>query len=384
MKKFLILCSLFILSFAPNIRAEEISLAANAKSAIIIEPTTETILFEKNSHEKLHPASMTKMMSMLLVMEAIEDKTLSWDEMVTVSENASSMGGSQILLETGEKMSVYDLFKGVAVASGNDAVVALAERIAGSKEEFVKRMNKRARELDLKDTNFKNPHGLDDANHYSSAYDMAMIALELSKHEKIFEFTSIYEDYLRKGTDKEIWLVNTNKLVKFYDGVDGFKTGYTKEAGYCLTATAKKNGMRVITVVMGEEDNKVRNTETTQMLDYAFANYKLDTIVSKNTILQKKEIDRGKKKYVSLVPMKDITTLHKISEKSKKIDYTLDINSIKAPVKKGDIVGKITVTENGKKERQMNITVKESVEKANILDLYLRFLSEIISGDISI
>ena len=156
MKKFLILCSLFILSFAPNIRAEEISLAANAKSAIIIEPTTETILFEKNSHEKLHPASMTKMMSMLLVMEAIEDKTLSWDEMVTVSENASSMGGSQILLETGEKMSVYDLFKGVAVASGNDAVVALAERIAGSKEEFVKRMNKRARELDLKDTNFKN------------------------------------------------------------------------------------------------------------------------------------------------------------------------------------------------------------------------------------
>ena len=179
-------------------------------------------------------------------------------------------------------------------------------------------------------------------------------------------------------------MVNTNKLVKFYDGVDGFKTGYTKEAGYCLTATAKKNGMRVITVVMGEEDNKVRNTETTQMLDYAFANYKLDTIVSKNTILQKKEIDRGKKKYVSLVPMKDITTLHKISEKSKKIDYTLDINSIKAPVKKGDIVGKITVTENGKKERQMNITVKESVEKANILDLYLRFLSEIISGDISI
>lgn len=218
MKKLFIFCSILISVLTIRVHAEEIALAENAKSAIIIEPTTGTVLFEKNSHEKLHPASMTKMMSMLLVMEAIEDKTLTWDEMITVSENASSMGGSQILLETGEKMSVYDLFKGVAVASGNDAVVALAERVAGTKEEFVKKMNNKAKELGLKDTNFKNPHGLDDANHYSSAYDMAIIATELSKHEKIFEFTSIYEDYLRKGTDKEIWLVNTNKVVfKFYN-----------------------------------------------------------------------------------------------------------------------------------------------------------------------
>lgn len=384
MKRLFVWSCILFLFFIPIVKAEEISLAENAKSAIIIEPTTGKILFEKNSHEKLHPASMTKMMSMLLILEAIDQKTLSWDEMVTVSENASSMGGSQILLETGEKMSVHDLFKGIAVASGNDAVVALAERVAGSKEEFVKKMNKRADELGLKDTNFKNPHGLDDSNHYSSAYDMGMIAKELSKHEKIFEFTSIYEDYLRKGTDREIWLVNTNKLVKFYEGVDGFKTGYTKEAGYCLTATAKKNGMRVITVVMGESDSKVRNNETTGMLDYAFANYKLDTILSKDTVLKKEIVDKGKKKFVEIIPSKDVTSLRKISDKEKKIDYSLHINTIKAPIKKGTSVGNIEITEDGKNKRKIDVTVKEDVQKANIIDLYIRYFKEIISGNIAI
>lgn len=386
MKKICILGVIFGSLFAGiiGVHAEEINLAEKAKSAIIIEPTTGTILFEKNSHEKLHPASMTKMMSMLLIMEAIDDKTITWDEMVTVSETASSMGGSQILLETGEKMSVRDLLKGIAVASGNDAVVALAERIAGTKEEFVKKMNDKAKELGLKDTNFKNPHGLDDANHYSSAYDMAMIAKELSKHEEIFKFTSIYEDYLRKGTDKEIWLVNTNKLVRFYDGVDGFKTGYTKEAGYCLTASAVKNNMRIITVVMGEEDSKVRNAETTQMLDYAFAQYSLNTLLSKNSMVGKKEIDKGKQKLATIVPTEDVTALIKRSESKKKIDYSLSLNNLKAPIKKGDVVGKITVKENGKNTRTIDVTVKEDIKKANILELYIRYLKDILAGDITI
>lgn len=381
----LILCSMFCCS-VKDVKAENgnVNLAEKAKSAIIVEPTTGTILFEKNSHEKLHPASMTKLMSMLLIMESIEDKTITWDEMVTVSETASSMGGSQILLETGERMSVRDLLKGIAVASGNDAVVALAERIAGTKEEFVKRMNDRAKTLGLKDTNFKNPHGLDDANHYSSAYDMAMIAKELSKHEEIFKFTSIYEDYLRKGTDKEIWLVNTNKLVRFYDGVDGFKTGYTKEAGYCLTATAQKNGMRVITVVMGEEDSKVRNAEITQMLDYAFAQYSVNTILSKNSVLGKKEIDKGKQKFATIVPKEDVTALSKRSDPKKKIDYTLQLDSLKAPTKKGDIVGKIEVKENGKVTREIDVTVKEDIKKASVLNLYIRYVRDVISGDITI
>ncbi len=211
MKKLLFGIILFLMVIKVN--ALETELAQNAKSAILIEASTGKIIFEKNSHEKLHPASMTKMMSMLVIVEAIENNALKWDDMVTVSENASGMGGSQILLETGEKMSVSDLFKGVAVASGNDAVVALAEKIAGSEDAFVEMMNKKAKELKLKNTNFKNPHGLDAANHYSTAFDMSLIAKELVKHKKVLEFTSIYEDYLRENTDRKIWLVNTNKVV---------------------------------------------------------------------------------------------------------------------------------------------------------------------------
>ena len=228
-----------------------LELASNSKSAILIDALTGEIMFEKNSHERLAPASMTKMMSMLLVLENIEAGVIKWDDIVTVSLNASSMGGSQILLEQGEEMSVKDLFKGVAVASGNDAVVALAETVAGTVDEFVNMMNKRAKELGLLDTNFKNPHGLTDANHYSSAYDMALIAKELSRHDEVFKYTSIYEDYLRENTKRKLWLVNTNKLVRFYKGVDGFKTGFTDEAGYCLSVSAKRNDMRLVSVVMG-------------------------------------------------------------------------------------------------------------------------------------
>lgn len=227
MKRFVCLF-LICLFFIPNtITASstlkvdgEVEIASGAKSAILIEATTGKIIFEKNSHEKLAPASMTKIMSMLLIMENIDNGVIKWNDKVTISSNASKMGGSQILLEEGEIMTVQDLFKGIAVASGNDAVVAMAEYISGSEEEFVKIMNKRAQELGLKDTNFKNPHGLDTANHYSSAYDMSLIAKELVKHDEVLKYTSIYEDYLRKGTKRELWLVNTNKVVfKFYNKI---------------------------------------------------------------------------------------------------------------------------------------------------------------------
>lgn len=212
MKKVIIM--FFVLfSFIISVNAEDIVLAPNSKSAIIIEYSTGKILYENNSHEKMAPASMTKMMSLLLIMEAIENGTIKWDDMITVSSNASSMGGSQILLETGEQMSVEDLVKGVSIASGNDAVVALAEAVAGTEENFVNMMNDKAKELGLTDTNFKNCHGLDEANHYSSAHDMAVIAKNLVSHEKILEFSSIYETYLRENTDRKIWLVNTNKTV---------------------------------------------------------------------------------------------------------------------------------------------------------------------------
>lgn len=357
-------------------------IAPNAKSAILIEATTGKIIYEKNSHEKLAPASMTKIMSMLLIMENIDKGVIKWNDKVTASANASSMGGSQILLETGEQMTVYDLFKGIAVASGNDAVVALSEYIAGSEEEFVNLMNQKVKELGLKDTVFKNPHGLDTANHYSSAYDMSIIAKELVKHEKVFEFTSIYEDYLRKGTKRELWLVNTNKLVRFNPIVDGLKTGYTKEAGYCLTATAKKNDMRLISVVMGEPDTKVRSSETTSLLDYGFAKYKAMKVVDKNTVIDKLKIEKASNKNVNIVPIENYSVITEKTNKIGKITYDLKLNSIKLPIKKGSKIGKIIVKEDNKKIKELDVTVKEDLKKANILQLYGTYLKSILNGDI--
>ena len=383
MKKFCCLfLTIFTFCFCINVKAEDLSLASNAKSAILLEASTGEVIFEKNSHEKLHPASMTKMMSMLLILENIEKGVINWDDIVTVSSNASSMGGSQILLETNEQMSVSDLFKGIAVASGNDAVVAMAEKIAGTEEEFVNMMNKRANELGLTDTNFKNCHGLDDANHYSSAADMAKIALELVKHDKLFEYTSIYEDYLREGTDRKFWLVNTNKLVRFYSGADGLKTGYTGEAGFCLTATAKRNGMRIIAVVMGEPDSKTRTSDVSSMLDYAFAQYETETFLSTESILDTININKGKKEYVNIVPKENVTILNKKTDNKKNATYNLEMYDMKLPLKKGDTVGKLSVYVDDNLYRDIDVTVSDDIEKADILTLYGRYLKKIFTGDI--
>ena len=392
MKKILISICIILLIFPMYVNASETevvnketdsTLASNSKSAILIEATTGKIIFEKNSHEKLAPASMTKIMSMLLIMENIDKGVIKWEDKVTVSKHASSMGGSQILLETGEVMTVYDMFKGIAVASGNDAVVALGEYIAGSEEEFVKMMNDKVKELGLKDTVFKNPHGLDTANHYSSAYDMAFIAKELVKYEKIFEFTSIYEDYLRKGTAKELWLVNTNKLVRFNPIVDGLKTGFTKEAGYCLTSTAKKNNMRLISVVMGEPDTNTRSSETTSLLDYGFAKYKVESIVTKKTVIDKIEIEKAKDKSIEIVPVNDYSVITEKTNKIGKITYDLKLKNLKLPIKKGDIIGTINIKEDNKTIANVDVTVKKDIAKSNIFGLYGTYLKNILNGDIN-
>ena len=381
MKKIFIL--FFVLLCIPIYAfADDLNLAPSAGSAILIEASTGEIIYEKNSHEKLAPASMTKMMSMLLIIENIENGTISWDDKVVASKRASDMGGSQILLEENEEMSVSDLFKGIAVASGNDAVVAMAEKIGGTVENFVEMMNKRAKELNLSDTNFKNPHGLDEENHYSSAHDMAMIAKELVKHKKVLEYTSIYEDYLREGTDRKLWLVNTNKLVRFYNGVDGLKTGYTKTAGFCLTATATKNDIRFIAVAMNEPDSKTRNAEITSMLDYGFAQYKSTKLLSKDEIIKEAEVDTGKTKYAKVVPIEDVYVVRKNTEKDGKVTYDVKLNKIKAPVKKGEIVGQIIVKLNNKEYKKIDLTVKEQIKKANVIDLYLRYLKDMLTGDI--
>lgn len=383
MKKILIL--LLLLISIPLVKAEETEdLAPNAKSAIMIEASTGEILFQKNKDEKLAPASMTKMMSMLLIMEEIENGNLKWNEMITTSEKASSMGGSQIFLKVGEKMTVEDLLKGVAIASGNDAVVALAERVSGSEEQFVKRMNIRAKDLGLKNTNFINATGLTADNHYSSAYDMSLIAKELVKHEKILEFTSTYEDYLRKDTKSPFWLVNTNRLVRFKEGVDGLKTGFTDEAGYCLTATMKKDNMCLITVVMKEENTSKRSADTTKMLDYGFNIYMVQTILDEKTTIEKKKVELGKIITIEIVPKENITILNKKSDDQKNITYKTNINKIIAPVKKGDKVGTIDIIEDNNIISTIDATVKEDILKANILTIYLRNLKEIISGNLKI
>lgn len=382
--KFKIGFMLFIMLFSvvTMVKAEEVDFAKNAKSAILIEASTGEILWEKNSHEKLAPASMTKMMGMLLVVESINKGNLKWDQIITVSENASKMGGSQILLEAGEQMSVEDLFKGVAVASGNDAIVALGEAVSGSEEMFVKMMNDRAKELRLMNTNFKNPHGLDEENHYSSAYDMSIIAKELVKYKKVLEYTGIYEDYLRKGTSKEFWLVNTNKLVRFFKGIDGLKTGYTGEAGYCLTATIEKDGMRLISVVMGEPEATIRNSETTSLINYGFSMYSLEKMLTTNSDLGKTKVYQGEDEYVKLLPLKDVNVLNNKNNNKRNVTYTLDVKNVKAPVKKGEVVGKLNIIENGKIIDKIDVTVKNDVKRASLIKMYLRNLKNVLSGSI--
>lgn len=312
----------------------KVDLAPNARSAILIDAATGTVLYEKNIHEQLPPASITKIMTMLLVLEAIEEGKLSWDEMVTASEHAASMGGSQIFLEAGEQMTVTDLLKGVAMASGNDASVALAEKIAGSEALFVQMMNERAKELGMENTNFVNTNGLPAENHYTTAHDIAIMSQELLKHERITEFTGKYEDYLRKDTENPFWLVNTNKLVRFYSGVDGLKTGYTSKAKYGLSATAKRDNMRVIAVVLGEPDTKTRNAEVVSLFDYAFSQYMNVPLIEKGASLGVLEVDKGVPRQLDIQADQSYHILMRRGDATDKIEHEVVLESMEAPCQK--------------------------------------------------
>ncbi|AWI12756.1 D-alanyl-D-alanine carboxypeptidase family protein [Caldifermentibacillus hisashii] len=354
----------------------KVDLAENAKSAILIERDTGTVLFEKNSDEKLSPASMTKIMTMLLIMEALEDGKIQWNEKVRTSEYAASMGGSQVFLEEGEEMTVDELLRAISISSANDASVAMAERIAGSEKQFVKMMNQKAKELGLKDTKFQNATGLPAKNHYSSARDMAILAKELLKHEKITNYTSQYESYLREGTDKKFWLVNTNRLVKFYPGVDGLKTGFTKEAKYCLTATAKKGDMRVIAVVFGAPTSKERNKLITEMFDYAFSQYETKQFYAKGDELGKVTVEKGQQRNIKIAAGESISLLTKKGEKMDDVKTSLKLNKhIQAPIKKGDEIGKIVLIKNGKVLSENSAIAAENVKPASWWTLYKRSFS---------
>lgn len=361
--------------FVPAAFAREsgADLADNVKSAILIERDTGSILYEKNSGEQLPPASMTKVMTMLLIMEAIDQGKLSWDEKIRTSEYAASMGGSQIFLEPGEEMTTKQMLQGIAIGSGNDASVAMAERIAGSEEAFVEMMNKKAKELGLKNTKFQNPTGLPAKDHYSTAYDMAMMAKELLKYEEITEFTGTYEAYLREDTDKKFWLVNTNRLVRFYPGVDGLKTGFTSEAKYCLTATAEKNGMRVVAVVFGAPTSKERNAQVTKMLDYAFSQYQTHPVYERNKALGNVSVSKGEKKKIEALTSEPISILTKKGEGIENIKQTVTLDkNIKAPVEKGDKIGTLTLKKDGKTLVESPLVAKEDSREASWWTLFKR------------
>lgn len=371
---------LFILLLFPIfVKAED--LTPNAESGILIEYSTGKILYSKKIDEKLAPASMTKIMTLLLIMEAVEEGKINLDNNIPISTNASSMGGSQVFLDPNTEMKAEELIKSIAIASANDSAVAMAEAISGTTANFVSRMNSRAKELGCKNTNFKNVHGLDEEGHYSTAYDMSLIARELLKHEQILKYTSTYEAYLNKPNGTSTWMVNTNKLIKYYTGLDGLKTGFTKTAGYCLTSTAKRNDMRLISVVMKEPSSQVRNSETISLLNYGFSNYKIKTILKKDQKLGTIEVQNGKKELADITILEDATNLECIND-NKEYSFNIVTDKVKAPLKKGDKVGTLELTEQGTIIKRLNITVKENIPKANIWDLYKRNFKSIIIGSI--
>ncbi|WP_223591567.1 D-alanyl-D-alanine carboxypeptidase family protein [Neobacillus bataviensis] len=356
-----------------QIENKSTDIVSNVSSAILIERDTGKVLYEKNSQEKLPPASMTKIMTMLLIMEAIDKGKLSWNEKVRTSEYAASMGGSQIFLEPGEEMTTKQMLQGIAIGSGNDASVAMAERIAGSEEAFVDMMNAKAKQLGLKHTFFKNTTGLPVSGHYSSAHDMAVMAKELLKYEDITKFTGMYEAYLRENTDKKFWLVNTNKLVRFYPGVDGLKTGFTAEAKYCLTATAQKDGMRVIAVVFGAPTSKERNAQVTKMLNYAFSQYQTHPLYKRNQTIGTARISKGKDKSVAAVTSEPLSLLTKKGEKTEDVKQKVILQkNLNAPLNKGDKVGTIKLIKDGKVILESPLVASKSVKEAGWWTLYKR------------
>ena len=383
MKKIIITIFVLLIIIKCDYVSAEINLDLKSKSAIMIEESSKKILFEKDAHEKMAPASMTKIMTLLLVAEAISDNRISLDQEVTASEYAVSMGGSQVYLEANSKYKISELIKAMGIGSANDAAVVLAEVISGTVENFVAMMNNKAKELGLTDTNFKNPHGLDEANHYSTAYDMVMIASELVKYNFILDVTSTYEDHFTHPNGNSIWLVNTNSLIRFYDGVDGLKTGFTTEAGYCLTATKKVDDMRILTVTMNAETKDDRNSDTIKLMESAFSMYNVKKVIDKNNSLGKTFVNKSTQKYVNYYLEDDAKLLLTKDTRDIKYDYKINVDNLTAPLKAGDVVGKLKLTYDNESV-EYNIIINEDVKKANYFETLYSYFKDIISGNINL
>lgn len=342
-----------------------------AKSAILMEPYTGEILYEQNSDEKLPPASITKIMSLLLVMEAIDSGSMSLEDIITASEHACSMGGSQIWLEPGEAMTVDELLKAAVIASANDATVALGEAIAGSEEGFVAIMNERASQLGMTNTTFINCTGLDAEGHITTAHDVAIMSSELIKHQLIKDYSTVWMDSLRDGKSE---LVNTNKLVRFYQGTTGLKTGTTSGAGYCLSATAQRDGFELIAVIMGGDTSNDRFNGAKKLLDYGFANYSFTTVspeIDKDLCIP---VEKGTAPTVSVKPGEDLGVLLKKTDAAN-IERTAVLpEKLRAPVKKGDIIGSVDIYVNGTQIGSIDITAAENVDKMSVKIAFFRIL----------
>lgn len=370
------LSTLFITAMPISANAlEETSITA--PSAVLMEPETGKVLFEKNAHEIRACASITKVMTLLLVFEAIDSGKLSMNETVTASAHAASMGGSDIWLEEGETMTVDEMIKATVVASANDAAVALAEHLCGTEEEFVAKMNQRAKELGMKDTTFKNCNGLDEEGHLTSAYDVALMSRELIKHKDIFKYTGIWMDYLRDGKTQ---LVNTNKLLKSYNGITGLKTGTTGDAGSCITATATRGNLSLIGVVLGSTSGKERFTDAATVLDYGFANYSMYTPKTPDGAVTKIQVVGGMQGTVKTAVNETTPILIKKGEE-KGITEKLNLpESIDAPIKKGDKVGSVEYTLDKKKIAESPITADGDVEQMTFWSVFSVIFSNLLTS----
>lgn len=372
MKKLGIFLLCLIVCIIP-VNAEGINLAPNSGSMILIEASTGRIINALNEQEKMYPASTTKIMSMILLFEAINSKKITFDDMVTTSSYAASMGGSQIYLEENEQMSVHDMFKAVAIGSANDCIVALGEYIAGTNDEFIKMMNDKAKELKLLNTNFMNATGLHDDNHYTCAYDLGIMAAYLISigGEELLKTTSTVEAYVREDSEEKFWLVNTNKLLNGYSGIDGLKTGYTKEAGYCLVATAKRDGLRLIGVVLNEPTPKQRNSEMAQVLDYGFNLYESRYVYRKGDIVTTLEVIDSEIKETNLYAKEDITYISKKGD-AYEPSYNIHILKNQAPLFMNETAARLDLDNADGKTQSYDLVVLEDIPKLKFSQKMIR------------
>lgn len=342
-----------------------------------MDAMTGTILYEKNTHARLPIASVTKIPAMLLIFDAVSRGQVHWSDMVRTSDHAASMGGSQIFLEPGERMTLRDIVKGIAIGSGNDAAVAAAEHIAGSEGDFVRAMNARAAALGLRDTHFANTNGLPAPHHYSSAYDLAVLSRELLRYDSVVKFTGVYSDHLRKDTARPFWLVNTNKLVRFYPGMDGLKTGFTTEAKYCLSATAKRGHFRVIAVVLGAPTSKIRNAEISDMMNYAFTRYDTKIVYGKGQVVALVPVKRGQLEAIGAAVAAPVGILVSKVDKTQVGRVITELQPVKAPVKKGQLSGRVRVLEGEKTLLRVPLVAIADVPQISWLEMLGRTLKRV-------